>query len=251
MMLEQQLSGRRWDDSVDGSQAPTSHSPSPENLPHGRSHSSSKSPTQSWASSNWKPGPPPPPIAPSSLPPAPSGPAPPPPVRPLQPPAPVEPVRESFMSQRQDRDTFGVHQNRVAQNNSKRNSFSANWEMQSSMTQETQDDIISWGKDRLDDNRRKDSWDQNGSITSTEPSKKMSFMSTDNWEMEVKTRAHPKEPAERPTFRTHQMNKIAQEREKKHSVSTTNTEKTEKIESKSLSLSHCLFVRRIVMWLLR
>lgn len=243
-MLEQQLSGRRWDDSVDGSQAPTSHSPSPENLPHMRSpHSSSKSPTQSWASSNWKPGPPPPPIGPSSLPPAPPGPAPPPPVRPLQPPAPVEPVRESFMSQRQDRDTFGVHQNRVVQNNSKRNSFSANWDIQSSLTQETQDDAISWGKERLDEKRelhrtRRDSWDQNGSITSTEPSKKMSFVSSDNWDTDgkgyEKSRGYCKEPAERPTFRTHQMNKIAQEREKKHSVSTTATEKTEKLESKSV-----------------
>lgn len=118
-------------------------------------HNGNKSPaTQSWSSSNWKPGPPPPPIGPSSLPPAPAVPAPPPPgSRPNQPPAPVEPIRESsFMAQRQDRDTFGVHQNRnMMQNNSKRNSFSANWDVQSNLTQGTTDDSGGiWGRDDAD-----------------------------------------------------------------------------------------------------
>ena len=65
-------------------------------------HNGNKSPTQqSWASSAWKPGPPPPPIGPNLLPPAPAGPAPPPPVvRPNQPPPPVEPIRDAFKSHR-------------------------------------------------------------------------------------------------------------------------------------------------------
>lgn len=51
------------------------------------------------------------------------------------------------MAQRQNRDTFGVHQNRVVQEaSSKRNSFSANWDAGSSLTQETQDDGV-WAKD--------------------------------------------------------------------------------------------------------
>lgn len=40
-----------------------------------------------------------------------------------------------------------MHQNRVVQEaSSKRNSFSANWDAGSSLTQETQDDAI-WAKD--------------------------------------------------------------------------------------------------------
>ncbi|KAF2905677.1 hypothetical protein ILUMI_00498 [Ignelater luminosus] len=240
MMLEQQLSGR-WGDSVDGSQGPPSNPPSPETIPHVRAqvqHIDSKSPTQqSWASSNWRPGPPPPPIGPSSLPPVPTGPAPPPPIRPQQPPTPVEPVRDSFMAQRQNRDTFGVHQNHVGQNNSKRNSFSANWEIQSSLTQDTQDDTSSWAKEKMDIHFvRKDSWEQNEStITTTEQPRRNISVTSDRWDVEQKvyekTRSStPKEPLERPTFRTHQMSKIAQEREKKHSVSTVNTEKQEKLE---------------------
>lgn len=196
MMLEQQLAGR-WDD-ASGKSSPELRNPS------------NKSPTQqSWTSSNWKPGPPPPPIGPNSLPPAPPGPAPPPPiVRPNQPPPPIEPpVRDSFMAQRQDRDTFGVHQNR----NSKRNSFSANWEVQSSLTHE--DDGISWAKDAM-------GWDHIDSTTNTsidQPirGKKMKDASND-----------------RPiTFRTHQFNKSAQEREKKHSIASTQmTDKSDKMD---------------------
>lgn len=225
MMLEQQLMGR-WGDSMDGSQGPPSNSPSPETLSHHKARSESKSPTQhSWTSSNWRPGPPPPPIGPSSLPPVPLGPAPPPPIRPLQPPQPIEPIRDSFMAKRQDRDTFGVHQNRVNQNSSKRNSFSANWEIQSSLTQETHQD--DWSKEKLE--FRKDSWDQNLSSTEVTPRRNGSVTS-DRWEPDPKIKSPIKEPTERPTFRTHQMNKIALEREKKHSVSTVNTEKAEKLE---------------------
>lgn len=98
----------------------------------------------------------------------------------------------SFMAQRQDRDTFGVHQNRVMQQqNSKRNSFSANWEVQSNMT-ETHNDSTSWAQegtywsnevgklcfdfwfadsDRHDGRTSRDSWElaESTTITSTEP----------------------------------------------------------------------------------
>ncbi|XP_008197063.1 unconventional myosin-XV [Tribolium castaneum] len=228
MMLEQQLAGRWGDDSQD---LPSGKS-SPVTPPH-ISHNGSTSPTQqSWSSSNWKPGPPPPPIGPNSLPPAPPGPAPPPPVvRPNQPPLPIEPVRESFMAQRQDRDTFGVHQNRVLQNNSKRNSFSANWEVQSAITHETQDDSTHWAKDALDldktDGRlSRDSWDQADSTTITSSDQPRRIIS-ERWETERKRVG--KETGERPTFRTHQFNKSAQEREKKHSIASTQmTDKTDR-----------------------
>lgn len=236
MMLEQQLKGR-WGDDDTSNVASGPPSPVTPTKVRAQQQKESKSPTQqSWASSNWKPGPPPPPIGPSSLPPAPAGPAPPPPIRPQQPPPPIEPPRESFMAQRQDRDTFGVHQNRTMQNNSKRNSFSANWEVQSSITQETQDDGVSWGKDALDvdkhDGRisRDSSWDiAESTVTSVEPIRKNPLMN-DRWDMERKydrREKHAQEPSERPTFRTHQFSKIAKEREKKHSVSTVNTERND------------------------
>ncbi|XP_076273553.1 unconventional myosin 10A isoform X2 [Rhynchophorus ferrugineus] len=252
MMLEQQLAGR-WDDSsnVSGKSSPESAQHSP--------HNGSKSPTQqSWVSSNWKPGPPPPPIGPSSLPPAPPEPAPSPPVtRANQPPPPVEPVRDSFkshrdfisqkqerdqlhqsssfMAQRQDRDTFGVHQNRVInQNNSKRNSFSANWEVQSNIT-ENHNDATSWAQedsDRHDGRISRDSWElaESTTITSIEPREVER-----RWERDERKYDKPKnqsiEPAERPTFRTHQLNKSALEREKKHSLaSTAMTDKTDRHE---------------------
>lgn len=216
------------------------------------SQNGNKSPTaQSWASSNWKPGPPPPPIGPSSLPPAPAVPAPPPPViRPNQPPPPVEPIRESsFMAQRKDRDTFGVHQNRVLQN-SKRNSFSANWDVQSNITQDTTDDGINWTKDGMEiektDGRRRDSWDLGETITnnSVEPRHL-----TEAWDREERKfeqidkyidqkpkmikREGINDGSERPTFKTHMFSKSALEREKKHSVASTQiTDKTERTEGK-------------------
>lgn len=54
------------------------------------------------------------------------------------------------------------------------------------------------------------------------------------------------EPAERPTFRTHMFNKNAQEREKKHSIASTQmTDKTERTEGESthviiLTVENCL-----------
>ncbi|KAJ8956705.1 hypothetical protein NQ318_014060 [Aromia moschata] len=225
-------------------------------------HNGTKSPTQqSWASSSWKPGPPPPPIGPNSLPPAPPGPAPPPPiVRPNQPPPPVEPVsrESSFMAQRQDRDTFGVHQNRVIQNNSKRNSFSANWEVHSSMTQETADDAASWAKeglevDKHDGRTSRGSWEMADSTTNTSIDPRHL---SEQWEREerkfeknknARKEAMNHEPIERPTFRTHMFNKSAQEREKKHSVaSTLMTDKTERTEG----VAACVTYNR-VSWILR
>lgn len=214
MMLEQQLGGR-WGESVDESSGP----PSPVTPSQAR-----KSPVQqNW--NNWKPGPPPPPIGPNSLPPAPSGPAPPPPVRPHQPPPPND-VRESFMAQRQDRDTFGVHQNKaVMSNNSKRNSFSANWDIQSNITQDTQDDATSWAKDidKHDGRMSRDSWEEgDGDI------RRVSALLSNRWNDDQKAKIRS-EPSERPTFRTHQYSsKVEKEREKKHSVSTiSNTDKND------------------------
>nr|CAH7758737.1 unnamed protein product [Callosobruchus chinensis] len=235
MILEQQLAGRWGDDSQN-----TSGKSSPD-IPQHITHNGKQSPTnQSWASSNWKPGPPPPPIGPNSLPPAPPGPAPPPPVRPNQPPPPVEPLRESsFMAQRQDRDTFGVHQNRVhAQNNSKRNSFSANWDVQSSVTQATTDD--GWGKDEVDKNGlRRDSWElaETTTNTSTEPRHMVDVWDRDETKYERRNgrkedimRGH-ESSSERPTFRSHMFSKNAHDREKKHSLASTQaTDKTEKNE---------------------
>ncbi|XP_066258344.1 unconventional myosin-XV isoform X2 [Euwallacea similis] len=246
LMLEQQLSGRWGDDSISGKSSPESPQ-----------HNGSKSPTQqSWTSSNWKPGPPPPPIGPNSLPPAPSSPAPPPPVvRPNQPPPPIEPIRESFKSnrdflnhqkqdhhqlsfmvQRQDRDTFGVHQNRVMhQNNSKRNSFSANWEVQSNIT-ETHNDATSWAQedsDRNDGRMSRDSWElaESTTITSIEPRDIGGRWDREERKFEKSRNHQIKDPSERPTFRTHQMNKSALEREKKHSVASTSiTDKTDRQE---------------------
>ncbi|XP_048519861.1 unconventional myosin-XV [Dendroctonus ponderosae] len=248
LMLEQQLSGRWGEDSASEKSTPDSHQQN--------SCDGSKSPTQqSWTSSSWKPGPPPPPIGPSSLPPAPLVPAPPPPVvRPSQPPPPVEPVRSSFkshrdflsqrqerdgppssfMAQRQDRDTFGVHQNRVQQQNSKRNSFSANWEEQSNMT-ETHNDSTSWAQedsDRHDGRTSRDSWElaESTTITSTEPRDVGRMWDREERKFE-KSRGPMKESGERPTFRTHQLNKSALEREKKHSVASTSmTDKTDRQE---------------------
>lgn len=257
LMLEQQLAGR-WD-SVDGSQGQNSGSPSPENL---RSHmNSSKSPTQqSWNSTAWRPVPPPPPIGPQSLPPAPSVPAPPPPIRP---PAPVEPLRdrESFMAQRQDRDTFGVHQNLALPGNSKRNSFSANWEVQSSITQEQREEVNNWAKEEMDiekqDGRgsRQSSWEHHESsiMTSSEiQHRNISITSNERWEMDSKayvdkSRHQPaiKNDMERPTFRTHQMNRSAQEREKKHSVSTITTDKPEKSEGTFTIILISLFLPKL------
>jgi hypothetical protein len=146
------------------------------------------------------------------------------------------------MAQRQDRDTFGVHQNRVLQNSSKRNSFSANWEVQSAITHETQDDSSNhWAKEALDVDKNdgrlsRDSWDQADSTTITSIDQPRRIIS-ERWETERKSyeknRNVMKETGERPTFRTHQFNKSAQEREKKHSIASTQmTDKTERNEGR-------------------
>lgn len=138
------------------------------------------------------------------------------------------------MAQRQDRDTFGVHQNR-APPSSKRNSFSANWEVHSSVTQGTQDDVAIWAKEALDMDkhdgrmsRGSSNWERAESTLTSEPIRKT--VTGEQWDLEQKSfeKKNYKEPVERPTFRTHQFNKSAQEREKKMSVSTQNTEKPEK-----------------------
>lgn len=149
------------------------------------------------------------------------------------------------MAQRQDRDTFGVHQNRVIQNNSKRNSFSANWEVQSSLTHETADDATSWAKegadgDKPDGRTSRDSWELAESTTNTSIDPRHL---SERWDREerkfeksksVRKEAMNHEPAERPTFRTHMFNKNAQEREKKHSIASTQmTDKTERAEGES------------------
>ncbi|KAL3274440.1 hypothetical protein HHI36_015828, partial [Cryptolaemus montrouzieri] len=230
MMLEQQLAGR-WGDETDMGSGKSS--PSSTHMPMNGSKSPSNN---SWSNNNWKPGPPPPPIGPNSLPPAPSGPAPPPPMmRPslshLSPEAP----RDSFMAQRQDRDTFGVHQNRNLMENSKRNSFSANWDSQSSMTQETQEDM-NWGKDSMEMDKpiSRDSWDQNEyPITTMDamPRRNGQIDRLDREErrdIERREKKVFKEPSERPTFKTHMFSKNAHEREKKLSVASTQmTDKTE------------------------
>ncbi|KAK4873712.1 hypothetical protein RN001_013072 [Aquatica leii] len=231
MMLEQQLAGR-WGDSVDAGRNQSS-SPSPETI------SQSKSPVQNWSNSNWRTPPPPIPISANSLPPVPSGPAPPPPIRPPPTSYTNEPFRDSFMAQRQDRDTFGVHQNLVEQSNSKRNSFSANWDIQTSLAQETQEGSTNnWSREKSP--IRKNSWEQTESIITTEQiviRKNNITTANDHWDEETKNSEKPihktdiNEPIERPTFRTHQFNKVAKEREKKHSVSTINTERTDKIEA--------------------
>lgn len=157
------------------------------------------------------------------------------------------------MAQRQDRDTFGVHQNRAVQNNSKRNSFSANWDVQSNITQETQDDPAIWAKETVDiskiDGRmsRSSSWGQaESTVTSVEPIRKTHPLSNERWDVEVhknyeKSKSQMiKETNDRPTFRTHQFNKSAQEREKKLSVSTQNTEKLDKMEGKMIYCLLCI-----------
>lgn len=149
------------------------------------------------------------------------------------------------MAQRQDRDTFGVHQNMVMHSSSKRNSFSANWEVSTSLTQETREEVNNWAKDGMDAekhdgrlSRESSNWDT--SETNEIRHRNISVTSNDRWDMDNRNmeRRHlssSKENLERPTFRTHQMSKSQQEREKKLSVSTQNTDKPEKLDGKFLS----------------
>lgn len=71
-------------------------------------------------------------------------------------------------------------------------------------------------------------------------------MTSDRWDHDgqrrqqqqlEKSKSYGREPADRPTFRTHQFNKSAQEREKKHSVaSTLTTDKADTMEGKQTFL---------------
>lgn len=138
LMLEQQLGGfGRWD-TMDSS----IQSSEPPEMPSVRSQVQKMEKTQSpTGASGWRPVPPPMPVSPHNLPPAPPGQAPPPPPgRPPPPPphsppapGPPPPVEPSnFMQMRQERDTYGVHQNRDTYNSNsrERNGFQANWEAQ-------------------------------------------------------------------------------------------------------------------------
>lgn len=192
MMLEQQLGGR-WGDNMEEN-LPNSGPPSPILISQ---RNNAKSPTQaSWASSGWKPGPPPPPVGPQTLPPAPSSPAPPPPIRPMN--------QDSYITQRQDRDTFGVHQNRAGM----KTSFSANWDLNSS-TVASQDNIDMQGQGHWNNggNASPDQVDHHAQV------KRMMGGDSQGGDS-------------RPTFRTHQYSKtVEKEREKKSSVSTQDTER--------------------------
>lgn len=192
MMLEQQLGGR-WGDNMEEN-LPNSGPPSPILISQ---RNNAKSPTQaSWASSGWKPGPPPPPVGPQTLPPAPSSPAPPPPIRPMN--------QDSYITQRQDRDTFGVHQNRAGM----KTSFSANWELNSS-TVASQDNIDMQGQGH---------WNNGGNASPDQ---------VDHHAQVKRMLAGESQGGDsRPTFRTHQYSKtVEKEREKKSSVSTQDTER--------------------------
>lgn len=141
----------------------------------------------------------------------------------------------------------------VSHMSSKRNSFSANWEVNSSLTQEIHE-VGNWAKDGMDSekegrmSRQSSNWDQNESsiMTGSEMPHRASVTSNDRWEMESKVymdkKRHSNENIDRPTFRTHQMNRSQQEREKKHSVSTQNTDKQDKLEG-NLFLLFIVYLR--------
>lgn len=150
------------------------------------------------------------------------------------------------MAQRQDRDTFGVHQNRVLQN-AKKNSFSASWDVQSTMTQDTNEDAINWSKVGLEmdklDGRRRDSWDLGETVTNNTIEPRHLAESWDREEIKFEKHGNKKpKPAvretnndsvDRPTFKSHMFSKNAHEREKKLSVASTQmTDKTDRNESK-------------------
>ncbi|CAG4975497.1 unnamed protein product [Colias eurytheme] len=99
---------------------------------------------------------------PPPLPPAPPGPAPPPPLSPPSPPdkpAPPPPSDTSTFAQlRRDRDTFGVHQNREADD---RHNFLANWSSRRKEDNESQADDLAarfLTSDRRDKQHRRDDW---------------------------------------------------------------------------------------------
>lgn len=92
----------------------------------------------------------------------------------------------------------------------------------------------------------KQGWEPAESVTSTEaPPRRLNnppvaAMTSDRWDTSErkqqhaeKSKSYSREPVDRPTFRTHQYNKSAQEREKKHSIaSTLTTEKADTMEGR-------------------
>lgn len=240
---------------------------------------------------------------PPPLPPAPPGPAPPPPMAPPSPPdrpAPPPPAPDaSFAQLRRDRDTFGVHQNRDADD---RHAFVANWNSrrrddndpsrddlatrfltsdrrERHMREEWGDesDVRSYNEDRMANNR--DEWDSesgmdthgrdNSEIYEIHPtragrkeengimdSSKRSSPYSDDFErfdgrknsrdmLVGHARDSPRSDIyqdntemgkrERATFKTHMAQKERDrklEAERRHSVSTHVTDRTEHLESK-------------------
>lgn len=176
-----------------------------------------------------------------SLPPAPPGPAPPAPARPPSsvppvppPPAPVEP--QSYMQKRQERDTFGVHQNRE---------YNYNWEVAENERNGWNDQQNGFREydnkfDKQQDRNNHRDYD-NGhrdfeSYTISDQHDGGS--SNDLAPVEVrKTPPHKRivpqpKPTERATYRTHMVQKAAQERDRRSSTSTHFTEKQDGVEGK-------------------
>ncbi|CAH2231979.1 jg4040 [Pararge aegeria aegeria] len=126
---------------------------------------------------------------PPPLPPAPPGPAPPPPMSPPSPPdkpAPPPPVPDSsstFAQLRRDRDTFGVHQNREADD---RHAFLANWSSRRKDENESSqgDDLASrfLTSDRRERSRAKDDWGEESETRSYNGDK--GRVSRDEWDSE-------------------------------------------------------------------
>lgn len=124
---------------------------------------------------------------PPPLPPAPPGPAPPPPLSPPSPPdkpAPPPPAPDSsstFAQLRRDRDTFGVHQNREADD---RHAFLANWNSRRKDDNESSqgDDLASrfLTSDRRE-RRVKDDWGEESDTRSYNDDKRVS---RDEWDSE-------------------------------------------------------------------
>lgn len=104
----------------------------------------------------------------------------------------------------------------------------------------------------------KQGWEAAESLASTEPpppqrlNVSVAAMTSDRWDSGErkqqlqpleKSKSYGREPADRPTFRTHQFNKSAQEREKKHSVaSTLTTEKADTMEGKGFLFASASFM---------
>lgn len=103
----------------------------------------------------------------------------------------------------------------------------------------------------------KQGWEPAESVASTEPpprrlNNSVAAMTSDRWDTSErkqqvaaeKSKSYGREPVDRPTFRTHQYNKSAQEREKKHSIaSTLTTEKADTMEGRM-----CVYCNEFFFW---